>query len=132
MAVLLPPQYVKPYVERARTTPPMQAPSAKPCVDRACGLVLMKAADQQAAFMAVGVREQLIPAAPNWVTRSAVMLPSLASQLPRGRNKIEVLLARIAADRNAPEPAKRQFAILAEEYTELRPKLRGIEPQPLD
>jgi transposase len=38
-------------------------------------------------------------------------------------------LARIAADRNVPERAKELFAILAEEYTELSPKLRRIEAQ---
>jgi transposase len=47
----------------------------------------------------------------------------------RGLDKIEPLLARIATAADVPELAKELFATLAEQYGELKPKLRSIDAQ---
>ena len=89
----------------------------------------VKTAEQQAALMLVGVRDQLIARR----TQLSNMIRGYAAEFgitaARGLDKIEPLLARIATDPGVPELAKELFTTLAEEYAELKPKLRRTEAQ---
>jgi transposase len=77
--------------------------------------VPVKTAEQQAALMLVGVREQLIARR----THLANMIRGYAGEFgitaARGLDKIGPPLARIVADPGVPERAKELFAMLAEQ-----------------
>ncbi len=127
--VLLPPQYVKPYVQRGKNDAADASAICEAMSRPRIRLVPVKTAEQQAALMLVGVRDQLIARR----TQLSNMIRGYAAEFgitaARGLDKIEPLLARIATDPGVPELAKELFTTLAEEYAELKPKLRRTEAQ---
>ena len=127
--VLLPPQYVKPYVQRGKNDAADASAICEAMGRPRMRFVPVKTAEQQAALMLMGVREQLIARR----TQLANMIRGYAAEFgvtaAKGLDKIEPLLARIATDGAVPEFAKELFATLAEQYGELKPKLHGIEAQ---
>ena len=127
--VLLPPQYVKPYVQRGKNDDADASAICEAMSRPRIRLVPVKTAEQQAALMLVGVRDQLIARR----TQLSNMIRGYAAEFgitaARGLDKIEPLLARIATDPGVPELAKELFTTLAEEYAELKPKLRRTEAQ---
>ena len=127
--VLLPPQYVKPYVQRGKNDAADASAICEAMSRPRMRFVPVKTAEQQAALMLMGVREQLITRR----TQLANMIRGYAAEFgitaARGLDKIEPLLARIATAADVPELAKELFAALAEQYGELKPKLRRIDAQ---
>jgi transposase len=129
--VLVPPQYAKMYVPRnkndSRDAEAICEAMSRPMVQRC--LVPVKTAEQQAALMLVGIREQLIARR----TQLSNMIRGYASEFglvaAKGLDKIEPLLMRIAADAKLPELAKALFGALAEEYIQLKIRLRKIEAE---
>ncbi len=127
--VLLPPQYVKPYVQRGKNDAADASAICEAMSRPRMRFVPVKTAEQQAALMLMGVREQLIARR----TQLANMIRGYAAEFgvtaAKGLDKIEPLLARIATDPGVPERAKELFATLAEQYGELKPKLHRIDAQ---
>ena len=127
--VLLPPQYVKPYVKRNKNDAADAEAICEAMSRPTMRFVPVKTAEQQAALMLVGVRDQLIARR----TQLSNMMRGYAAEFgitaARGLDKIEPLLARIATDPGVPETAKELFDALAAEYAELKLKLRKIEAQ---
>jgi transposase len=127
--VLLPPQHVKPYVQRGKNDAADASAICEAMSRPRMRFVPVKTAEQQAALMLVGVREQLIARR----TQLSNMIRGYAAEFgitaARGLDKIEPLLARIATDPGMPELAKELFTALAAEYAELKPKLRKVEAQ---
>jgi transposase len=127
--VLLPPQYVKPYVQRGKNDAADASAICEAMSRPRMRFVPVKTAEQQAALMLVGVRHQLIVRR----TQLSNMIRGYAAEFgitaARGLDKVEPLLARIATDPAVPELAKELFATLAGQYAELKPKLRRIEAQ---
>jgi transposase len=127
--VLLPPQYVKPYVQRGKNDAADAGAICEAMSRPRMRFVPVKTAEQQAALMLVGVRDQLIVRR----TQLSNMIRGYAAEFgitaARGLDKIEPLLVRIATDPGVPELAKELFTALAAEYAELKPKLRKIEAQ---
>ena len=125
--VLLPPQYVKPYVQRGKNDAADASAICEAMSRPRMRFVPVKTAQQQAALMLMGVRDQLIARR----TQLANMIRGHAAEFgitaAKGLDKIEPLLARI--DPAVPEFAKALFATLAEQYAELKPKLRRIDAQ---
>jgi transposase len=125
--VLLPPQYVKPYVQRGKNDAADASAICEAMSRPRMRFVPVKTAQQQAALMLMGVRDQLIARR----TQLANMIRGHAAEFgitaAKGLDKIEPLLARI--DPAVPEFAKELFATLAEQYAELKPKLRRIDAQ---
>ena len=96
--VLLPPQYVKPYVQRGKNDAADAERHLRSHEPAAMRFVPVKTAEQQAALMLMGVREQLIARR----TQLANMIRGYAAEFgltaAKGLDKIEPLLARIASD----------------------------------
>jgi transposase len=124
--VLVPPQYVKPYVKRnkndaadaeaiceAMSRPPMR-------------LVPVKTAEQQAALMLAGTRDALVRRR----TQLSNMIRGYAAEFgltaAKGLDKIEPLLARLA-EAALPQLAKELFATHAQEYARLKVEIAKIE-----
>ena len=117
--VLLPPQYVKPYVKRGKNDR-IDAEAICEAMSRpTMSFVAVKTAQEQAALMLAGLREQAVrrrTQVSNAIRGYAAEFGLVAA---KGLSKIEPLLARIAADPQVPEMARDIFAAYGQEYAEL-------------
>jgi transposase len=125
--VLLPPQYVKPYLKRGKNDA-LDAEAICEAMSRpTMRFVSVKTAEQQAALMLAGTREALIRRR----TQLTNMIRGYAAEFgliaARGLGKIEPLLARIAADAELPELAKDLFSTCAEEFARLQVEIKKVE-----
>src|ERR1700722_18189161 len=104
--VLLPPQYVKPYVQRGKNDAADASAICEAMSRPRMRFVSVKTAEQQAALMLMGVREQLIARR----TQLANMIRGYAAEFgvtaAKGLDKIEPLLAQVAMAPDVPELAK--------------------------
>jgi transposase len=127
--VLMPPQYVKPYVARGKNdaadAEAICEAMSRPRLERR--LVPIKTAEQSASQMLVGTRESLIRRR----TQLANTIRGYAAEFgliaAKGLDKIAPLLARIAADDRLPPLAKELFAALGQELAELGPRIARLE-----
>jgi transposase len=125
--VLLPPQYVKPYVRRNKNDAADAEAICEAMSRPRMRFVPVKTAEQQAALMLAGVRDQLVrrrTQLSNAIRGYAAEFGLIAA---KGLDKIEPLLARIAADEKLPALARELFAEQAEDYGQLTLKLRKID-----
>jgi transposase len=126
-AVLLPPQYVTPYVKRNKNDAADAEAICEAMSRPTMRFVPVKTAEQQAALMLAGTRDALIRRR----TQLSNMIRGYAAEFgltaATGLDKIAPLLARIAADSELPELAKELFATHAKEYARLKTELEKIE-----
>jgi transposase len=124
---LMAPQLVKPYVVRNKNDwrdaeglcEAMSRPSMR--------FVPVKTAEQQAALMLTGIRDGLIARRTqlgNTIRGHAAEYGLIA---PKGLDKLEALLARIAGDESLPALARELFTVLGREYARLQGELKEIE-----
>ena len=124
---LMAPQHVKPYVKRnkndARDAEGLCEAMSRPTMR----FVPVKTAGQQAALMLTGVREQMVARR----TQLGNMIRGYAAEFgliaPKGLDKIEPLLARIAQDESLPAMARELFAMQGRDYAQLQTELKAIE-----
>jgi transposase len=124
---LMAPQHVKPYVKRnkndARDAEGLCEAMSRPTMR----FVPVKTAEQQAALMLTGVREQMVARR----TQLGNMIRGYAAEFgliaPKGLDKIERLLARIAQDESLPPMARELFAMQGRDYAQLQTELKAIE-----
>jgi transposase len=124
---LLPPQYVKPYVRRNKNDAADAEAICEAMSRRRMRFVPVKTAEQQAALMLAGVRDQLVrrrTQLSNAIRGYAAEFGLIAA---KGLDKIEPLLARIAADETLPALARELFAEQAEDYARLELKLGRVD-----
>ena len=125
--LLLPPQYVKPYVKRNKNDAADAEAICEAMSRPTMRFVPVKTAEQQAALMLAGTRDGLIrrrTQVSNTIRGYAAEFGLIAA---KGLDKIEPLLARIAAAPELPELAKELFAAYGREYAQLEQQLRKIE-----
>jgi transposase len=124
---LIAPQHVKPYVKRnkndGRDAEGLCEAMSRPTMR----FVPVKTAEQQAALMLAGLREQMIARR----TQISNMIRGYAAEfgitVAQGLNQIEPLLARLAQDESVPELARDLFALQGRDYARLQVELRAIE-----
>lgn len=125
--MLLPPQYVKPYVKRNKNDAADAEAICEAMSRPGMRFVPVKSAEQQAGLMLVGVRDQLIARR----TQLSNMIRGYATEFglvaAKGLDKLAPLLARIAEDRTVPEMAQKMFAELGREYADLGLRLEETE-----
>jgi len=125
--VLLPPQYVKAYVKRGKNDAADAAAICEAMSRPAMRFVPVKTAEQQAALMLAGMRDRLIrrrTQLSNAIRGYAAEFGLIAA---KGLDKIEPLLARIAADATLPGLAQDLFAAHGKEYAQLKLQIATIE-----
>jgi len=125
--VLLPPQYVKPYVKRGKNDK-IDAEAICEAMSRpTMRFVPVKTEAEQAALMLAGMREQMVRRR----TQVSNAIRGYASEFglvaAKGLSKLEALLARIAADPRVPEMAKDIFTAYGQEYAELDRRIAKLE-----
>ena len=125
--VLVPPQYVKPYVKRGKNDR-IDAEAICEAMSRpTMRFVAVKTEEEQAALMLAGLREQLVrrrTQVSNAIRGYAAEFGLVAA---KGLSKIEPLLARIATDPRVPEIAREIFAAYGQQYAELEPQIARVE-----
>jgi transposase len=131
--MLIPPQYVKPYVGRNKNDKTdaeavCEAMSRPKVQER---LVAIKSVEQSAAQMLLGVRESLVKRRTQLTNTIRGHAAEFGLVAAKGLDKIEPLLARIAADAGLPALTKEMFAVLGREYAELGPRIAQIDKKML-
>ena len=124
---LIAPQHVKPYVKRnkndGRDAEALCEAMGRPTMQ----FVPVKTAEQQAALMLAGIREQMIARR----TQVSNMIRGHAAEFgitaPLGLNQIVPLLARLAQNESVPELARDLFALQGRDYAQLQVELKAIE-----
>jgi transposase len=129
--VLLPPQYVKPYVKRNKNDAADAEAICEAMSRPTMRFVPVKTAGQQAALMLAGTREALIRRRTQLTNTIRGYAAEFGLTAAKGLDKIEPLLARIAADDGLPELTQELFAEYGQEYARLQQQLRKIEAKQL-
>lgn len=125
--VLLPPQYVKPYVKRNKNDAADAEAICEAMARPTMRFVAVKTAEQQAALMLMGTRDALVrrrTQVSNAIRGHAAEFGLVAA---KGLKHVEPLLARLAEDPGLPALAKALFADYAEDYARLKEQIATIE-----
>ena len=125
--VLLPPQRVKPYVDRNKNDAADADAICEAMSRPRMTFVAVKTAEQQAALMLVGVRNQLVGRRTQLSNAIRGYAAEFGLVAAKGNDKIEPLLVRIASDENLTALAKSLFVTLGDDYVRLKLELRKIE-----
>jgi transposase len=124
---LLPPQLVKPYVPRNKNDAADADGICEAMSRPRMRFVPVKTAEQQAALMLVGVREQLVARRTQLSNTIRGYAAEFGLVAAKGLDKIGPLLVHIAADTKLPELAKEMFGTLGADYAALELRLSRIE-----
>lgn len=125
--VLIAPQHAKRYVKRNKNDAADAAALCEAMSRPDMVFVPVKTADQQAALMLAGVREQFLgrrTQIANSIRGYAAEFGFVAAQ---GLDKIEPLVARVLDDETAPVLARELMATLAKEFASVCERLEKIE-----
>ena len=124
---LMAPQHVKAYVKRnkndGRDAEGLCEAMGRPTMQ----FVPVKTEEQQAALMLAGVRQQLIARRTQLSNAIRGYAAEFGLTAAKGLDKIEPLLADIAADKALPGLARELFAMHGREYAYLQAELKKIE-----
>lgn len=125
--VLMPPQYVKPFVKRGKNDAADAEALCEAMSRPTMRFVPVKTAEQQAALMLTGLRERLV----NTRTQIANAVRGYAAEFglvaPVGIDKIEPLLAAAVNDATLPELARELFAAHARDFAHAGKQLDAVE-----
>jgi transposase len=127
--LLLPPQYVKPYVKRNKNDAADAEAICEAMSRPTMRFVPVKTAEQQAALMLAGMRGQLIRRRTQVTNAIRGYAAEFGLTTAKGLNKIEPLLARIAVHDQLPDLAKELFADYGRDYTLLQKQIAKVEAQ---
>ncbi len=125
--VLLPPQYVKPYVKRNKNDAADAEAICEAMSRPTMRFVPVKTPGQQAALMLAGRRDGLVRRRTQLTNTIRGCAAEFGLTTARGLDKIEPLLARIAASTELPKLAKELFADYARDYAQLQRQIVKIE-----
>ena len=124
---LIAPQHVKPYIKRnkndGRDAEGLCEAMSRPTM----WFVPVKTAEQQAALMLAGTREQLVARRTQVSNAIRGYAAEFGVAMPKGLDRIEPLLARIAADTSVPAMARELFALYAADYAQLQLQVKAID-----
>jgi transposase len=125
--VLLPPQYVKPYVKRGKNDAADAEAICEAMSRPSMRVVPVKSVEQQAALMLAGTRDRLIRQRTQLSNSIRGYSAEFGLTAAKGLDKIEPLLARIATEAALPALAKDLFASHGKEYGQLNVRIEKIE-----
>jgi transposase len=124
---LIAPQHVKHYIKRnkndGRDAEGLCEAMSRPTMR----FVPMKTEEQQAALMLAGMRERLVARRTQLSNAIRGYAAEFGLTVAKGLDKIEPLLAEIAADEALPVLARELFAMYGREYAQLQIELKKID-----
>lgn len=124
---LMAPQLVKPYVTRNKNDDRDADGLCEAMSRPRMRFVPVKTAEQQAALMLASVRDGLIARRTQLSNAIRGHAAEFGLIAPKGLDKIEPLLARIAQDESVPAMARELFAMQGRDYAQLQGELKAIE-----
>ena len=132
--VLIPPQYVKPYVDRGKNdaadAEAICEAMSRPKVGKR--MVPIKTIEQQSAQMLIGVRDGLLKRRTQVSNTIRGHAAECGLAAPKGLAHVEPLLARLAADDAVPLLARELFAMLAGQLRHVSAQIREIDARLLE
>jgi transposase len=124
---LIAPQLVKPYVKRGKNDAADAEALCEAMSRPTMRFVAVKSEDQQAALMLIGLRDGLVRHRTQLCNAIRGYAAEFGLVAAKGLEKIEPLLARLAAAADVPELARDLFGAQGREYARLQEQLREIE-----
>jgi transposase len=124
---LIAPQHVKPYVLRNKNDGRDAEGVCEAMSRPRMRFVPVKTAEQQAALMLAGLREQMVARRTQLSNTIRGYAAEFGITAAKGLDKIEPLLAQIAQDASVPKIAHDLFAVQGREYAQLQVELKAIE-----
>jgi len=124
---LMAPQLVKPYVARNKNDGRDAEALCEAMSRPSMRFVPVKTAEQQAALMLTGIRDGLIARRTQLSNAIRGYAAEFGLITPKGLDKIEPLLARMAQDESLPKLARELFAVQGREYARLQAELKAVE-----
>jgi transposase len=124
---LIAPQHVKPYVKRNKNDGRDAEGVCEAMSRPTMRFVPIKTAEQQAALMLAGIREQLIARRTQLSNTIRGYAAEFGITAAKGLDKIEPLLAQISQDNSLPELTRGLFAMQGCQYAQLQLELKAIE-----
>lgn len=125
--VLLPPQYVKPYVKRGKNDAADAEAICEAMSRPSMRIVPVKSAEQEAAQMLAKLRASLVRRRTQLSNAIRGYAAEFGVVAAKGLGKVEPLLARIAADETVPRLARELFAIQGQAFAQLHKELAALE-----
>jgi len=124
---LVPAQYVKAYLKRGKNDARDAEAGCEAMSRPTMRSVPVKTAAQQAGLMLVGVRDRLVRSRTQLGNEIRGYAAEFGLIAPKGLDKLEPLLARIAEDAALPELARDLFAGLGGEYARLQAEIAALD-----
>jgi transposase len=124
---LIPPQYVKPYVKRAKNDRNDAEAICEAAGRPGMRFVLTKTEEQQADGLVLKVRETLLGQRTRLINTLRGHAAEFGVIAARGISQVAPLLAAIEAEASIPAAAKEMLALLGEEIEHLDGRLRELE-----
>jgi transposase len=126
-AVLIPPQYIKPYVKRGKNDAIDAAAICEAMSRPGMRFVPVKSADEQAALMLLKVRDLLVKQRTMLINAIRGHAAEFGVSGAKGPQKIADLLERIAEDAGVPGPARELLNNLGSQLAALEVRLHGLD-----
>jgi len=126
---LIPPQLVKPYVKRGKNDAADAEALCEAMSRPTMRFVPVKTAEQQAALMLVGVRDQMICHRTQLANAVRGYAAEFGLTAAKGMAHLVPLLERIQTDESLPALARELFAIQAKEYEQLQSQIDEVDAQ---
>jgi transposase len=125
--MLLPPQYIKPYVKRGKNDA-IDAEAICEAMSRpTMRFVPVKTAEQQAALTMLGVRDLLVKQRTMLINAIRGHAAEFGVTVAKGPKQLSELLGRLASDEGVPALAREMIGVLASQLNGLDIKLKAIE-----
>jgi transposase len=125
--LLMPPQYVKPYVQRGKNDT-IDAEAICEAMSRPkMRFVPVKTAERQAALMMLGVRDLLVKQRTMLINALRGHAAEFGVTAPKGPQQVAELLRRVAAEESVPALAREMLGVLANQLEVLNAKLKALE-----
>jgi len=124
---LVPAQYVKAYLKRGKNDARDAEAGCEAMSRPTMRVVPVKTPAQQAGLMLVGVRDRLVRGRTQLGNEIRGYAAEFGLVAPKGLDKLEPLLARIAEDAALPELARDLFAGLGGEYARLQAEIAALD-----
>jgi transposase len=125
--VLIPPQYIKPYVKRGKNDK-IDAEAICEAMGRpTMRFVPIKTVEQQAALTILGVRDLLVKQRTMLINAIRGHAAEFGLTAAKGPKQITELLQRLANDEGVPALVREMIGVLATQLDELGVKLKAIE-----
>jgi transposase len=128
MVVLMPPQYIKPYVKRGKNDAIDAAAICEAMSRPGMRFVAIKSAERQAALMLLSARDLLVKQRTMLINAMRGHAAEFGVVAAKGPAKLSTLLQRVhAADAGVPDLAREILSLMARQLDALEAELKALE-----